>query len=42
MTATPNSGHSFVHWTKNGSVVSTLESYTFALTANVTLVADFK
>jgi Divergent InlB B-repeat domain len=42
VTATPNSGHSFVHWTKGGSVVSTSESYTFTLTANVTLVADFK
>ncbi len=42
VTATPNSGHSFVHWTKSGSVVSTSESYTFTLTANVTLVADFK
>jgi hypothetical protein len=42
VTATPNVGHSFVHWTQNGRVVSTSESYTFALNANVTLVADFK
>jgi hypothetical protein len=42
VTATPNAGHSFVHWTKNGVVVSSTESYTFTLTANVTLVADFK
>jgi hypothetical protein len=42
VTAAPDSGHSFVHWTENGRVVSTSESYTFALNANVTLVADFK
>jgi Divergent InlB B-repeat domain len=42
VTATPNSGHSFVRWTKSGTAVSTSESYTFTLTANVTLVADFK
>jgi hypothetical protein len=40
--ATPNSGHSFVHWTENGRVISTSESYTFALNGNVTLVADFR
>jgi len=42
VTATPNSGHTFVHWTENGSVVSTSESYTFTVSTNVTLVADFK
>jgi hypothetical protein len=42
VTATPANGHSFVHWTKGGTVVSTSASYTFTLTANVTLVADFK
>jgi hypothetical protein len=42
VTATPNSGHTFLHWTENGSVVSTSESYTFTVSANVTLVADFK
>jgi subtilase family serine protease len=42
VTATPDSGHSFLRWTKNGSVVSTSENYTFTLNANVTLVADFK
>jgi hypothetical protein len=42
VTATPNTGHTFVHWTENGKVVSTSESYTFTLpSANVTLVADF-
>ena len=41
MTATPNSGFDFVHWTENGKVVSTMESYTFVLNANVSLIADF-
>ena len=42
VTATPNSGPTFVHWTENGRVVSTSESYTFTVSANVTLVADFR
>jgi hypothetical protein len=42
VTATPKSGHTFVHWTENGRVVSTSESYKFTVSANVTLVADFK
>jgi Divergent InlB B-repeat domain len=42
VTAKPKSGHTFLHWTENGKVVSTSESYTFTLSANVTLVADFK
>ena len=42
VTATPNSGYTFVHWTENGRVVSTSESYTFTLDGNVTLVADFQ
>jgi hypothetical protein len=33
VTATPHAGHSFVHWTENGRVVSTFESYTFTLRA---------
>jgi hypothetical protein len=42
VTATPNSGHTFVHWTENGKVVSTSASYTFTLNSNVTLIADFQ
>jgi Divergent InlB B-repeat domain len=42
VTATPNSSHTFVHWTESGKVVSTSESYTFMLDGNVTLVADFR
>jgi hypothetical protein len=40
--ATPNTGHTFVHWTENGRVVSAAASYTFTLNGNVTLVADFR
>jgi hypothetical protein len=42
VTATPKTGHTFVHWTENGKVVSTSESYTFTVSGNVTLVADFR
>jgi hypothetical protein len=41
VTATPNSGFSFVNWTQNGNVVSTSASYTFTINSNVTLVANF-
>jgi Divergent InlB B-repeat domain len=41
VTATANSGFSFVNWTANGSAVSTSASYTFTLNSNVTLVANF-
>jgi hypothetical protein len=41
VTATPNSGYSFTSWTESGNVVSTSASYTFTLTANRTLVANF-
>jgi Divergent InlB B-repeat domain len=42
VTAAPNTGHTFVHWTENGRVASTSASYTFTLNGNVTLVADFR
>jgi hypothetical protein len=42
VTATPSGTHSFVQWTQSGRVVSTSQSYTFTLSANTTLVADFK
>jgi hypothetical protein len=41
VTATANSGYSFVNWTQNGGVVSTSTSYTFTLNGNVALVANF-
>ena len=39
--ATANSGYSFVNWTENGSSVSTNSSYTFTVSANRNLVANF-
>jgi uncharacterized protein (TIGR02145 family)/uncharacterized repeat protein (TIGR02543 family) len=41
LTATVNSGYTFVNWTENGSVVSTEATYQFSVTANRTLVANF-
>ncbi|MEI6751605.1 MAG: LamG-like jellyroll fold domain-containing protein [Paludibacter sp.] len=39
--ATPNSGYTFVNWTENGAQVSTSASYTFTVSGNRTLVANF-
>ncbi|MDZ4402277.1 hypothetical protein [Prosthecobacter sp.] len=39
--ATPNAGHAFVNWTENGTVVSTNPGYTFTVTGDRTLVANF-
>ncbi len=41
VTATANTGYTFANWTENGTVVSALASYTFTLSANRTLVANF-
>ncbi len=41
VTATPADGYLFTNWTSNGSVVSTDASYTFNVTANTDLVANF-
>ena len=41
LTATTNSGYSFTNWTENGSVVSTNTNYTFTVTSNRALVANF-
>ena len=40
--ATANSGYTFVNWTENGNVVSSQASYTFNVTGNRTLVANFE
>jgi uncharacterized repeat protein (TIGR02543 family) len=41
--ATAKAGHTFVHWTDAGKVVSTGASYTFTMpSANVTIVAHFQ
>ena len=41
LVATANSGYSFTNWTENGTVVSTNASYSFTVTDNRTLVANF-
>ena len=40
--ATPNSGYTFVNWTENGTQVSTNANYTFTVTGNRNLVANFQ
>ena len=42
LTATPNTGYSFVRWTKNGSQVSTSSSYSFTVTGSASYVAVFQ
>ena len=42
ITATPNTGYTFVNWTKNGAQVSTNASYTFNVTESATYVAHFQ
>lgn len=41
VSASANSGFSFTNWTENGNVVSTNASYTFTVTSNRSLVANF-
>ena len=41
VTATPNEGYHFVNWTENGAVASTSDSYTFTVTGDRELVANF-
>ncbi len=42
VTATANSGYTFSYWTENGTMVSTNASYTFTVTGNRNLVANFE
>ena len=42
VSAVANSGYSFTNWTENGTVVSTNRTYTFTVTGNRTLVANFQ
>jgi hypothetical protein len=42
VTATPNSGYRFLNWTIGSQVVSTQPTYTFTVTNNVTLIANFE
>jgi Divergent InlB B-repeat domain len=41
VTGTANSGYTFANWTENGSIVSSSPSYTFTLSSNLKLVANF-
>ena len=41
-TATANEGYQFVNWTVSGNVVSSANPYTFTVTANTALVANFE
>lgn len=41
LTATPNSGYSFLNWTENGTIVSTSSSYQLTMAGNKSLVANF-
>ena len=41
VTAIANNGYTFTNWTVNGSVVSSIANYTFAVTGNRNLVANF-
>lgn len=42
ISATANAGYTFTNWTENGNVVSTSSSFQFVITANRTLVANYK
>lgn len=42
VSATANAGYTFVNWTENGTAVSTQANYTFTVTGNRTLVANFQ
>jgi hypothetical protein len=41
VSATANNGYTFANWTENGNVVSTNASYTFTVTSDRNLVANF-
>lgn len=42
LNAIPNVGYNFVNWTESGTVVSTNPTYSFTVTGNRTLVANFE
>lgn len=42
VTATANEGYTFQNWTKDGAVVGTETNYTFNVTGDITLVANFE
>ncbi|MDD4142389.1 MAG: T9SS type A sorting domain-containing protein, partial [Bacteroidales bacterium] len=42
LTATPNTNYNFLNWTENGTVVSSEATYSFTVTENRALVANFQ
>ena len=42
VTATPNEGYRFVNWTENNEIVSTTQQYSFIVTSDRNLVANFE
>lgn len=42
VTASPSTGYNFVAWTVNGNVVSTQTNYSFTITSDLTLTAEFE
>ena len=42
LTATANTGYTFVNWTNEGTVVGTNPTYSFTVTGNTTYVANFQ
>ena len=42
LTATANEGYDFINWTENGNVVSNEAAYTFTVTGDRTLIANFE
>ena len=42
VSATPNTGYTFINWTENGTVVSTNANYSFIISSNRNLVANFE
>ena len=42
LTATANEGYTFINWTEDDAVISTESTYTFTVTANRNLVANFE
>ena len=42
LTATASEGYEFVNWTVNTDIVSTKSTYTFTVTADIELIANFK
>ena len=42
VTASPSDGYKFINWTMNGQVVSTNPTYTFSVSTNCSLTANFE